>query len=119
MSFSLDVSGDVMDDSNRGAYVAIESRTVVFNCSFSVDPQPSVEWLHNHQLIQTQQISKYRTATNTFTDTPPIGHTYYQLTLLSAAEEDTGNYTCRGINEYGDGEVMQRLIVIGQFMQYI
>lgn len=103
-----------MYDSNRAAYVANETTSVVFSCSFYADPQPSVEWLHHGNPIPTQQTDQYRT-TN-FTNTPPIGYTYSQLTLLSVVEEDSGNYACRGRNRYGEEEVLQTLAVLGQFM---
>ena len=112
VSLVLDVSGDVRDDDSRMALVAVELSSVVFRCSFLVDPEPDVVWLQNEQPIDTSQqhyiVNRvYQTAGR------PIGNFTETLEISSVVLEDTGDFTCTAANGYGSANATESLVVIG------
>ena len=115
VSFHFEVSGDVVFDVDRSAYISIETQSVIFTCTFLADPQPTVEWLLNGRVINTAQPSKYEFDSRYHLDLVSIGNMSEQLTILNVNMDDTGNYTCRGLNEYNSTEATHALVVLGQY----
>ncbi len=107
MLLEIGVSGDVVADNERMAYVALENAVVTLTCSFLADPQPSLQWLHDGRPIDTDQPLNY-------TDLGSIVSVSQQLVIVGATTRDTGDYTCNGTNIHGSTASVETLVVIGE-----
>ncbi len=111
VQFSLVPSGGYYDPV-KPVYIIVESSSLVFNCSFQADPEPSVAWIHNGIQVVT---STRHASTGYFSNTPPIGRAEHLLTVRDVVSEDSGNYSCNGTNSYGSHQVTETVKVIGQY----
>lgn len=113
MSLLLNVSGEVMEDEERMAYIVTEKGSVTFTCSFLADPTPNVTWLQDGKSFDTNQphyIVDKRT-----TSLGSIGNFQEDLTIISAVLEDSGHYICMVANSLGVVNTTAAvLVVIGQ-----
>jgi hypothetical protein len=109
----LEVSGDVIYDENRIAFVVVEQSRVLFTCSFLADPRPYVVWLLNGEPINTSISQKYTVVREYEISERPIGNFTETLTIIGAFLNDTGSYTCAGSNTHGDTRALEMLEVIG------
>ena len=77
--------------------------TAVFECIFTGNPKPKVEWYRNNTII-----SKGKTARYTVSD--------QLLIILGVRFSDAGTYSCRVSNTLGMKQQMAKLAVVsGQF----
>lgn len=114
VSLLLEVSGVVVEDDRRMAYVAVETSRVNFSCSFLADPVPNVTWLQNGVLIVTNQ-PRYSVERKGDIMGRPIKNITDILTIKSVVLEDSGNYTCFVSNMLGSSSpAAEELVVIGQ-----
>lgn len=112
VSLQIEVGGDVREDEGRMAYVAVESDSVVLRCSCLADPKPSVVWLRDGQVIETDlQPDLYSVETEYNISNRPIGNFTETLTIIAVM--DSGSYTCSVSNDHGNSQAMEALDVIG------
>ena len=113
VSLLLNVSGEVVDDEERMAYVVTEKGSVKFTCSFQADPTPSVTWLKDDVPFSTNQ-PQYTVEKET-TSLGNIDMFAENLIITSAVRADSGNYTCMVNNIHGVVSAFEALVVIGEY----
>ncbi|XP_071958821.1 uncharacterized protein [Antedon mediterranea] len=89
----LDLDQPLLSTSESTVY---EGQSVTFTCSKTYgDPIPYITWYKDGQTVNTNNPSRYEIANNS---------TESVLKIISATEEDGGNYTCKAESDQFKGE---------------
>ena len=73
--------------------VQIEGGVIVFNCSVEGNPQPSIKWTKNNEILNTEANSKLTASSS--------GNTH-SLRLQDVHRSDKGQYRCVANNSIGN-----------------
>ena len=76
-----------------GDIVEIEGRVVVFNCSVEGNPQPSIKWTKNNEVLNTETNSNLTASSSANT---------HSLRIEDVHRSDEGQYRCVANNSIGN-----------------
>jgi len=94
----------------------VEGSSLILNCTFQADPEPSVQW---HRGGNTLPFSDKYQRTNKFVSYLSIGYSEHTLTVSNIGKSDAGNYTCIASNSYGTNLVAETVEVIGEYIKRV
>ena len=103
-------------------YTVDEGNSVSFECSASGIPAPSISWFRINQAVSTMLIN----GTRSLITSPQLDETYELsgdrgtailvtslLTISATQDEDSGQYSCHAVNDFGNETREFELIVQG------
>ena len=100
------------------SYVTSELAAVIFNCTTTGIPLPSISWFRNEDGNQTRLTLDSRVTTINVTSTQNLSTLVFEvvqsLTLFNTTGSDRGNYSCQAMNSAGQSMVSFQLIVQGE-----
>ena len=106
-------------------YIAIETNSVIFECSASGIPVPIISWFRINQTMSTMLVN----STQSLIALLPVNDTYElpngrgtaflvtsTLTIPATQDEDSGQYACQAVNDFGNETRQFELIVQGKLV---
>ena len=104
-------------------YTVNETNPVIFECSASGIPAPTISWLRINQTMSTLLTN----GTRSLISPPQVDNTYElpagrgtaflvtsTLTIPATQDEDSGQYACQAVNDFGNETREFELIVQGK-----
>ena len=109
-------------------YTANEANSIIFECSASGIPAPTISWFRVNQTMSTMLTNDARSLI-----VPPQVNPIYELpdgrgtvslvtstlTIPATQDEDSGRYACQAVNDFGNETRQFELIVQGKFTVHI
>ena len=106
------------------AYTVNETNPVMFECSASGIPAPTISWFRINQTVSTPLV--LTNGTRSLISPPQVDNTYElpggrgtaslvtsTLTIPATQDEDSGQYACQALNDFGNETRELELIVRG------
>ena len=108
-------------------YTVNETNPVTFECSASGIPAPTISWFRINQTVSTMLTN----GTQSLISPPRVENTYElpgdrgtaflvtsTLTIPATQDEDSGQYTCQAVNDFGNETREIELIVQGNLINF-
>ena len=109
-------------------YIANETNSIMFECSTSGIPAPTISWFRINQTVSTELTD----GTRSLIAPPQVNSTYElpdgrgtaslvtsTLTIPATQDDDSGQYACQAVNDFGNETRQFELIVQGKFTVHI
>ena len=106
-------------------YTVNETNPVIFECSASGIPASTINWFRVNQTVSTMLTNGIRSLISP----PQVDYIYelpggrgttflvtFTLTIPATQDEDSGQYACQAVNDFGNETREFELIVQGYFM---